>query len=791
MGFPQLIKFLDFHKQITKVDQQELRKLENRCIQECAPWCSASCPVHLDVRAMSAALAKGDFASALKVFRKSVPFPGIISRVCDHPCQDVCKRKEAGSAVSIRALEQAALTWAPDAEARLLSAPRKNKRVAVVGAGLSGLTASLNLAKKGYEVVLFEATDRLGGSLWDYPPAELPPEVILKDVQILAQLPVEIRFNTTVGKDVTIIDLQNDYDAVYAGSGSESRLQIGLDLTSEELVSTDPETFETGRPGIFAGGSLVRGSEERSPIRSISDGRRAAISIDRFLQEVSLTASRENEGPYETRLFTATEGIKPLPEVPISDANVGYSAEDAVQEAKRCLQCECMECVKVCEFLAEFKGYPKKYIRQIYNNLSIVMGQRHGNKLINSCSNCGLCKEVCPEDLHMGEVCIAARETMVQQGKMPVSAHEFALRDMAFSNGVKFALSLHQPGMDSSRFLFFPGCQLSASSPENVKRTYTYLRERLEGGVGLMLRCCGAPAEWAGRREEFSDVISEFEAQWVEMGRPELIAACSTCYAVFKARLPQVKIHSLWQMFDTLGLPESRRMEPFAVAIHDPCTSRHEEHIQESVRSILGKLGYEAHELPLTRNRTECCGFGGLMYFANRELAEKVKKRRISESPHHYLAYCAMCQDQFRSEDKPTWHLLDLIFGSDDVEKATQRGPDYSQRRENRARLKNSLLKELWGEDVATDRETTKLHIPEHVRESMEQRMILTEDIRQVIEWAERTGFKLVSGDSGHFLAHHTPTTVTYWVEYSRTDDGFAIHNAYSHRMEIVEELKP
>ncbi len=104
MGFPQLIKFLDFHKQITKVDQQELRKLENRCIQECAPWCSASCPVHVDVRAMSAALAKGDFASALKVFRKSVPFPGIISRVCDHPCQDVCKRKEAGSAVSIRAL---------------------------------------------------------------------------------------------------------------------------------------------------------------------------------------------------------------------------------------------------------------------------------------------------------------------------------------------------------------------------------------------------------------------------------------------------------------------------------------------------------------------------------------------------------------------------------------------------------------------------------------------------------------------------------------------------------------
>ena len=78
--------------------------------------------------------------------------------------------------------------------------------------------------------------------------------------------------------------------------------------------------------------------------------------------------------------------------------------------------------------------------------------------------------------------------------------------------------------------------------------------------------------------------------------------------------------------------------------------------------------------------------------------------------------------------------------------KLLQRGPDYSQRRENRARLKNSLLKELWGEEVATDqgRETTQLHIPKDVRDLMERRMILIEDVRQVLDWAEETGFKLV-----------------------------------------------
>ncbi|MGO9570213.1 MAG: pyridine nucleotide-disulfide oxidoreductase/dicluster-binding protein [Desulfomonilaceae bacterium] len=775
------------------MDQKELRELENLCIQERAPWCSATCPVHVDARSMSAAMSQGDFAAAAKTFRKSVPFPGIISRVCDHPCQSVCKRREAGSAVSIRALERAALTWAPVSEAKVLAAQTKNKRVAVVGAGLSGLTASLNLAKKRYQVVVFESSDRLGGSLSDFPEAELPREVILGDFEVLRHLHVEIRFNTTVGKDVSIEHLQRDFDAVYVGSGVDSLSQIGLELSPEGVVSVDSETLETAFPGVFAAGSLVRRTEERSPIRSISDGRRAAISIDRFLQNVSVSASRENEGGYETRLYTSTDGIEPLPEVAVSDPNVGYSAQEAMQEAQRCLQCECMECVKVCEFLSTFKGYPKKYIRQIYNNLSIVMGQRHGNKLINSCSICGLCKEVCPEDLHMGEICKAARETMVKQGKMPPSAHEFALRDMAFSNSEKCALNSHQPGMNSSKYLFFPGCQLSASSPENVKKTYCYLTEQLEGGVGLALRCCGAPADWAGRKEAFSPTMSEFEAQWEEMCRPELIAACSTCYSVFKTYLPHMKMRSLWEVLDRLGLPDSARMEPLAIAVHDPCTSRHENHIHESVRNILARLGYEIHELPLTRDRTECCGYGGLMYFANRDLAEKVMQRRVEESPHNYLVYCAMCRDHFSSKGKPTWHLLDLIFGPGDHGKASQRGPDYSQRRENRARLKNSLLQELWGDEVATDLspEITKLHIPEDVRELMERRMILTEDVRQVVEWAEKTGFKLVSRHSGHFLAHHTPTTVTYWVEYSPTDNGFTIHNAYSHRMEIVEELRP
>ena len=114
---------------------------------------------------------------------------------------------------------------------------------------------------------------------------------------------------------------------------------------------------------------------------------------------------------------------------------------------------------------------------------------------------------MCPEGLHLGEVCKAARLIMVKQGKMPASAHEFALRDMQFSNSDQAALARMQPDTASNSYLFFPGCQLAGSSPDHVMKTYRYLTDRLQEGVGIMLRCCGAPADWAGQAEAFAQVL--------------------------------------------------------------------------------------------------------------------------------------------------------------------------------------------------------------------------------------------------------------------------------------------
>ncbi len=392
----------------------------------------------------------------------------------------------------------------------------------------------------------------------------------------------------------------------------------------------------------------------------------------------------------------------------------------------------------------------------------------------------------------MGLVCKSARQTLVNQGKMPPSAHDFPLRDLAFSNSDKCVLARHQPGTGASRYLFFPGCQLSGSSPQQVEQVYGILTQRLAGGVGLMLRCCGAPADWSGRGELFQETLADFTAQWEALGSPLLVLACSTCYEIFKTHRPQLPIISLWEMLDDLALPEG---PPVAVsevvAVHDACTSRHEKQIQESVRRILGRMGLEIEELPLSREHTECCGYGGLMFFANPELAKRVIWRRLEQSPADYVAYCAMCRDYLASQGKRTLHLLDLVLKTPWQEAASRRGPGYTQRHENRAHLKSRLLRELWGEDeVAKESsEVMPLAISADLREILEQRQILDEDIQRVIEYAEKTGRKLLNRQTGRFLAHHKPAAVTYWVEYTPgSETGFIIHNAYCHRMEIVED---
>ncbi len=772
------------------MDTKELKALERQCIEDQPPFCTATCPLHLDARQFVGYIAEGQWETARRILDGMLPFADILARICDHPCQDKCRRGEAGDPVAIGALEiacvNAVLSRAPVVNPLM----EKMETVVILGAGLSGMTAAWELRQKGYTVTLKTEYDRLGDCFYQVPETMLPRVIIENELRRIKQSGITVRLNEIITAKI-VEKIVADYDAVFIDTDIFDAETLCPDIQENGVVTVDPLTLHTRFGKVFAGGKKTC-----SWVLKAARGRWASVSIDRYLMKVSLTAARKNQGPVKSRLFTDISSVRPLQHIPMAHSDKGYTSDEAEEEAKRCLQCHCLECVKACAYLSHYGKYPKTYVREIYNNSLIALGTRKANTLINSCSLCGLCEEVCPENLSMTEVCKSARKEMVLDDKMPPSAHEFALNDMVFANNSEAFLFRCEPGSDSARYLFYPGCQLGASSPKLAAFAYAWLRANLKGGVAIGLGCCGAPADWAGRIDLMDKVENDFQKYWQTMGTPTVIAACPTCCRMFAEHHPLVKVISLWEMINTLDLPAAslRKKNHQTFVLHDACTARNAPEIRQSVRQLLRRLGVGVVELSYSKNRTRCCGFGGLAQNANPVVAGKMAEIRAAESQHDMVTYCAMCRDNLRAVGKRTRYLLDLVFDTDSVnDPAEEPPPGLSLRRENRVRLKNRLLRDIWNEQPP-DSDAYKniiLTIPPDVYRIMEDRRILADDIKQVIYYTEKTGQSFLNLRTGHLLAAYRPIHVTFWVEYSPEEKHYLIHNCYCHRMMIQQTEGP
>ena len=736
-------------------------KVEDVCIYDAPPACVTKCPVHVDARGIAKALSAGDFKGAYKLFSASAPFPHIISETCTRFCESACARLQSGGAVQIGELERACVEYGyKKSVLNKAFLPMRSEKIAVIGGGLCGISAAYYLRRKGFQVDIYEKSDRLGGKLSGL----LPGETIEKDISIIFDLGVNVLYNAEVRN---ISELENKYNALFIAAGSGT-----FDF------SADSDTLYV-RDNLFSVESgLTRGY---SSVLSLSDGRRAATSIERHLQNVSKTFGREKEGSYDTIAYAELSRIKPIVPVPVK--NGLFVREDAILESARCLDCRCNKCVSGCAFLTHYDTNPKKFIREVRNCLAISVGDRYANEAINSCSECGFCGAVCPVGLDTGKVCGEAKKKMVETKKMPPSAHDFALLDMAHSNGDDCFLARGQKGIDKCEYLFFPGCQLGATAPDIVRKVYADLCDRLHGGVGIMLGCCGAIANWAAREELFHNVLGKIKQTWTELGTPSVITACPACYRIFKENIPEMNVIGIWSILEAIGLPALIR-KPVKLVVHDACTIREEDGIHASVRRLLSSMNVEIEELGYSRGLTQCCGYGGLTGFVNRELSDKAAKLRITQSRLDYAVYCINCRDRFMANGKKAYHLLELAYGeyNGEIKKF-----GWSERRENKASLKRGLLKEIWGEQMKAEEEL-KLRIEEQAEELIQQRMILLSDIRSVISNAESTGKKLKDNETGRFIASGKLGDVTFWVWYTQNEDGYTVYKAYSHRM-IVGEM--
>ncbi len=196
-----------------------------RCLNCKNKPCKSACPVAIDIPAFIERVANGDFEGAYEIISKSSSLPAVCGRVCpqETQCESKCVRAIKGESVAIGRLERFVADYHRKHGETKLKKPQPNgRRVAVVGAGPSGLTAAGDLAKLGYAVTVFEALHTAGGVLvYGIPEFRLPKDIVKDEIDKLCALGVKIETNMVIGKVITVDELFDDgYDAVYVAGGA-------------------------------------------------------------------------------------------------------------------------------------------------------------------------------------------------------------------------------------------------------------------------------------------------------------------------------------------------------------------------------------------------------------------------------------------------------------------------------------------------------------------------------------------------------------------------------------------
>jgi len=266
---------LSFIEQVTGYSKEEAVREASRCL-ECK-LCEEACPAHLKISDYISAIFEDQPRKSLQKIFEDNPLPAICGRVCMKHCEDACSLSIRGEALSIRWLKRFVADTIKDYQEALEARPGAitGKKIAVVGAGPSGLAVAYFLALKGHKCVIYDELPGGGGTMRVGPPAyRLPLESIDKDVNYIGSLGVDFSFNTKVGKDIQFQDLQKEYDAVYLSIGTTvsrstrvknaEKCELALPFLRENKIG---KARKVGREVIVIGGGNVAMDVAREALR--------------------------------------------------------------------------------------------------------------------------------------------------------------------------------------------------------------------------------------------------------------------------------------------------------------------------------------------------------------------------------------------------------------------------------------------------------------------------------------------------------------------------------------------
>ena len=374
---------------------------------DCYAPCQTACPAKLDIPLMLRQIRDENLAAAIKTVKETIPLPAVLGRVCPKPCEKVCRRKEIDHSVAIcemkRYVGDVALgshpndsRFSPKIGVSFGETDLLKRRVVVIGAGPSGLSAAFYLTRLGCHVALYGQKKKPGGRLRTLPEDLLPPSVL--DAELRTILSLSIDYYPEEHIDWTqpgaLDDILNSFAAALLCTGPCDVAELersGLELRDGRLV-IGPGTFSTSKPGVFATGTLIR-SATAMIVRSIADGREAAESIDRFLRNGKPIPAVP---PFAVKLGKLTrEEIGLLADVSRSEPTVD---SDAAKESARCLHCDCRgrEKCRLLKYAASYRAETNRFADGERRPLEI---RRNGNIVFEpgKCIKCGLCVTVSRE----------------------------------------------------------------------------------------------------------------------------------------------------------------------------------------------------------------------------------------------------------------------------------------------------------------------------------------------------------------------------------------------------------
>ena len=259
---PNGIKILDITRTLRAVGPEKQIPVK--------PQCTEACPAGIDVPGYLRFIADDKPDEACKLIIEKAPFPGILGRVCTHPCETACKRGEVGDSISICAAKRYAADKAGDLlEWMSEAATDTGHRVAVIGAGPAGLTAAFYLRKKGHQVTVFEAREKPGGMMrYGIPAYRLPEDTLDKEIGAVMSPGIELRTGQKLGVDYEIEQLrQEGFEAVFVAVGAQ--LSKRIELEGSELddvdwgveflaaVSEDKKIAVKDRVAVIGGGNVA------------------------------------------------------------------------------------------------------------------------------------------------------------------------------------------------------------------------------------------------------------------------------------------------------------------------------------------------------------------------------------------------------------------------------------------------------------------------------------------------------------------------------------------------------